>query len=86
MTRKTAFFERWSWFKSNNLELALGTDLIFYSNVTKGLKLKVSKFCRLIPTFVEVTRKKLAGVNTETVHIDCEKGAQNNILANKIVT
>ena len=67
------------------MELALGTNLIFYTNVTKGLKLKVRKFCGLIPTFVEVTGKKLAGINTETVHIDCEKGAQNNILANKIV-
>ena len=52
----------------------------------KGVKTKSQKVCGLIPTFVEVTGKKLAGINTETVHIDCEKGAQNNILANKIVT
>ena len=51
MTRKTAFFEGWSWFKFNNLGLALGTNLKFYSSL---------RFT-LIPTFVEVTGKKLAG-------------------------
>ena len=61
MTRKTTFFEGWSWFKFNNLGLTLGTNLKFYTSVAKGLKLKVRKFWGLIPTFVEVTREKLVG-------------------------
>ena len=59
MTRKTAFFDGWSWFKFNNLELARGTNLIFYTSVAKGLKLKVRKLWSLTPTFVEVTGEKL---------------------------
>ena len=31
----------------------------FYTSVAKGLKLKVRKFCGLIPTFVVVTGEKL---------------------------
>ena len=46
LTRKTAFFEGWSWFKFNNLG---------------RLKLKVRKFLGLFPTFVEVTEEKLMG-------------------------
>ena len=48
MTRKTTFFEGWSWFKLNNLGLALGTNLKFYTSFSKGLKLKVgnSYVCR----------------------------------------
>ena len=61
MTRKTAFFEGWSWFKFNNLGLALGTNLKLYISVAKGLKIQVTKFWRLIRTFVEVTGKKLLG-------------------------
>ena len=61
MTRKTASFEGWSWFKFNNLGLARGTNLEFYTNLSKGLKLKVRKFWGLILTFVEVTGEKLAG-------------------------
>ena len=61
MTKKNAFFEGWSWFKFDNLRLALDTNLKFYTNVPKGLKLKVRKFSGLIPTFVEVTREKLIG-------------------------
>ena len=61
MTRKTTFFEGWSWFKFNNLGLALGTNLKFYTSVTKGLKLKVRKFWGLIRTFAEVTEEKLVG-------------------------
>ena len=61
LTRKTAFFEEWSWFKFNNLGLVLGTDLKFYTSLAKGLKLKARKFWGLIPTFVEVTGKKLVG-------------------------
>ena len=59
LTRKTAFFEGWSWFKFNNLGLALGTNLKFYTNVAKGLKLKVTKCWGLIATFVEVAWEKL---------------------------
>ena len=54
LTRRTG----WSWFKFNNLGLALGTNLKHYTSVAKGLKLKVRKFGSLIPTFVEVTGKK----------------------------
>ena len=46
MTRKTAFFEGWSWFKFNNLGVALGTNLKFYTSLSKGSKLKVRKFWR----------------------------------------
>ena len=45
----------------NNMGLALGMTLKFYTSVTKGLKLKVKKFLRLIPTFVEPTEEKLVG-------------------------
>ena len=55
---KTAFFE--GWFKFNNLGLALGMALKFYTSAAKGLKLKVRKFWGLIPSFAEVTAKKLA--------------------------
>ena len=52
MTRETAV---------NNLGLTLVTNLKFQSSVAKGLKLKVRKFWRLIPTFVELTGEKLVG-------------------------
>ena len=42
--RKTTFFKGWSWFKFNDLGLALGMALKFYANVAKELKLKVTKF------------------------------------------
>ena len=61
LTRKIAFFDGWSWFKLNNLGLALGTNLKFYASVAKRLKLKVRKFWGLIPTFAEVTEEKLVG-------------------------
>ena len=61
MTRKIAFFQEWSWFKFNNLGLALGTNLKFCTSVAKGLKLKVRKFWGPNPTFVEVTGEKLVG-------------------------
>ena len=61
MTRKNTFFYGWSWFKFNNLALALGTNLKFYNSVAKGLKLKVRMFWGLISTFVEVTGEKLVG-------------------------
>ena len=61
MTRKTAFFEGWSWFKFNNLGLVPGTNLKFYISVAKRLKLKVRKFSMIIHTFAEVTEKILVG-------------------------
>ena len=61
MNKKTAFFEGWTWFKFNNLGLALGMNLKFYTSVAKGLILKVRKFWGLVPTFVEVTWEKLVG-------------------------
>ena len=36
-------------------------DLKFYISGAKALKLRVKKFCKLIPTFVEITREKLEG-------------------------
>ena len=42
--QKNRFFEGWSWFKFNNLELVLGMTLKFYCCVEKRLKLKVRKF------------------------------------------
>ena len=68
LTRETTFFEGWSWFKFNNLGLALGASLKFYTSVAKGLKLKVRKFWGLIPTFVEVTGEKLAGCGAFCPH------------------
>ena len=61
LTRKAAFFEEWSWFKFNNLVVALGANLKCYTSLAKGLKLKVRKFLGLILTFVEVTGEKLVG-------------------------
>ena len=59
MTRKTTFFEGWSWFKFDNLGVELAKNRKFYTNVAKGLKLKVRKSWGLIPMFVEVTGEKL---------------------------
>ena len=56
---KTSFFEEWSWFKFNDLGLALGIALKFYTSVAKGLKVKVKKFSGLIPMFVEVTGENM---------------------------
>ena len=61
MTRKIAFFEGWSWFKFNNLGLALGKNFKFCTSVSKGLKLKVRKFWGPDPKFVKVTGEKLVG-------------------------
>ena len=55
MTRKTYLFERCSSLKLNNLGLALGMSLKFYTSVAKCLILKLRKFWGLIPMFVEVT-------------------------------
>ena len=59
--KSRAFFDGWSWFKLNNLGLALGTKLKFYTRVAKVLKLKVKILGGLIPKFVEVTGEKLVG-------------------------
>ena len=59
MTKKTAFFEGWFWFKFNNLGLALGTNLKFYTRGAKNSELKVWNLWGLIPTFIEVTGEKL---------------------------
>ena len=61
MARKTGLFEGWSWFKFNNLGLALDMAFSFYTSVAKGLELKVSRFCGKIPGFAEVTEEKLVG-------------------------
>ena len=58
LTRKNNFFEQYLQFKFNNLGLALGMILKFYTSVAKGLKLEVRKFWGLIPAFVVVTGKK----------------------------
>ena len=57
--KKNYFFVRFSWFKFNNLGLAIGIALTFYTSVAKGLSLKVRKFWGLNPTFVE--GEKLVG-------------------------
>ena len=69
LTRKTAFFEGWSWFKFNHLEQALVTNFKVYTSVAKGLKLKVRKFWGPIRTFVEVTGEKLVGGKGAFLHI-----------------
>ena len=46
--------------------LALGTNLKFYTSLSKGLKLKVKRFCGLIPTFVKVT-----GENPSLIELNC---------------
>ena len=61
LTRKSAFFEEWSWFKFNNFGLALGKNLKFYTIVAIGLNLEVRKFWGLILLFEEITGKKLVG-------------------------
>ena len=45
--KKLFFFDGWSWFKFNNLGMALGVTLKFYISVSKGLKLQVRKFREL---------------------------------------
>ena len=57
--QKNHLFARCSWFKFNNLGLALPMALIFYTGLAKELKLRVRRFWGLIPTFVEVTGEKL---------------------------
>ena len=68
LTRKTTFFKRRSWFKFNNLGLALGANLKFYTSVAEGSKLKARKFWGLVPTFVEVRGEKLVEGLFATLH------------------
>ena len=49
--KKNRFFEGWSWFKFDNLGLALVTNFKFYTSMAKGLKVKVRRFWGLISTF-----------------------------------
>ena len=53
--QKNHSFEGWYWFKLNNLGLAIGTNLKFYTSMTKELKLKLRKFWGVNPTFLEDT-------------------------------
>ena len=55
--KKKNFFERWSWFKFDNLGIALGMTLKFYTSVAQWFR----KFWGLNHKFAEVTRKKLIG-------------------------
>ena len=55
--QKNTFFEGWSWFKFNNLGLALGIALEFFAGLAKGLK----SYGGVILMFVEVTGEKLVG-------------------------
>ena len=57
MNQKNPFFEGWSWFKLNNLRMAVGTDLKFYTSEVS----KVWKFLGLIGTFADVRKEKLVG-------------------------
>ena len=57
--KNTFFLKGCSWFKFNNLGLALRMTLKFYISLAKGLKLKIRKFCGQIPTFVEATGEEL---------------------------
>ena len=79
--QRNRIFEGWSWFRFNNLRLAISTNLKMYTSVAKGLKLKARKFWGLIPTFVEVTGEKLVGrggafwppiLNRVKSYINCE--------------
>ena len=53
MTRKTAFFEEWPWFKFNKLGIALGRNLKFYTSVTKVMQ--QSTLCRQSDHFMLIT-------------------------------
>ena len=59
LTRKIKFFEGCSSFKFNNLGVALGIALKFYTSGTIWLEIKCSKFLGLIATFVIVAEEKL---------------------------
>ena len=43
LTRKKTFFKAWSWFKFNNLRLAMGMTLKFYTSMAKRVETKSQK-------------------------------------------
>ena len=51
LTSIIKFLDKCSWFKFNIWRLGLATAFKFDTSMTRGLKLKVRKFWRLIPTF-----------------------------------
>ena len=52
-TGKTTFFEGWSWFNLNNLGLALGMGLKFYTSlVCRGHTIKINKWGPFSPTIL----------------------------------
>ena len=53
------FDQKNSWFKFNNLGMAIGIALIFYTSVVKRLKLKVRKFLGIAFMSVEIKKEKL---------------------------
>ena len=56
-------------------------NLKFYASVTKGLNIKVRKFRRLVPTFLEVTGEKLVGdKNRVKVHLKEDNSSSSNKL------
>ena len=59
--QKNRFFEGWSWFRFNNLGLALGMNLKFYTSMAKSLKLKVRNFWGASSSLSRVTGEKLVG-------------------------
>ena len=77
-TVKTNFFDGCSWFKFNDLRLALGKALKFDNSVENGLILKFRKFWGLLSTFVEVTGEKLVGGPIYIQH-HLMKSAQNDL-------
>ena len=68
------FFEEWSWLNVNELGRALDMAFEFYKSVAKILKLKVRKFCSLIPTFREVIGKNGEGWMRGFDHTQLEQG------------
>lgn len=61
LTRKTWFFDDWSWLNHNNLGLALSMALKICRNLENSLKVKVRKFQGHIAAFREIIRQKLEG-------------------------
>ena len=64
--------------------LTLDMALKFYISVAKGLKLKVRKFWWLIPTFVEITGKKLVGAGAFLHPLPCIRLTFKMLVAEKL--
>ena len=60
LTKKNTFFEEWSWFKFNNLGLALWYSLQILHQCGKRIETKSQKVLGEV-TFVEVAGEKLIG-------------------------